>query len=81
MKIEIPAALKADVPLTLWGRILNATPVVMTVIATLLAFISGYFAIAFLLRFVRTHNFSVFVIYRVAVGVLMLVLLATGAVS
>jgi undecaprenyl-diphosphatase len=52
-----------------------------TVIATLLAFITGYLAIAFLLRFVRTHNFSVFVIYRVAVGVLMLVLLATGAVS
>ena len=52
-----------------------------TVIATVLAFVSGYFAIAFLLRFVRTHNFSVFVIYRVAVGVLMLVLLATGAVS
>ncbi len=52
-----------------------------TVIATVLAFISGYFAIAFLLRFVRTHNFSVFVVYRVAVGVLMLVLLATGAVS
>ena len=52
-----------------------------TVIATVLAFISGYLAIAFLLRFVRTHNFSVFVIYRVAVGVLMLVLLATGAVS
>ncbi|CAB4340491.1 unannotated protein [freshwater metagenome] len=52
-----------------------------TVVATVLAFISGYLAIAFLLRFVRTHNFSVFVIYRVAVGVLMLVLLATGAVS
>ena len=52
-----------------------------TAIATVLAFISGYFAIAFLLRFVRTHNFSVFVVYRVAVGVLMLVLLATGAVS
>ncbi len=52
-----------------------------TVVATVLAFISGYIAIAFLLRFVRTHNFSVFVIYRVVVGVLMLVLLATGAVS
>ena len=52
-----------------------------TVIATVLAFISGYLAIAFLLRFVRTHNFSVFVIYRVAVGVLMLVLLGAGAVS
>lgn len=52
-----------------------------TVVATVLAFISGYLAIAFLLRFVRTHNFSVFVIYRVVVGVLMLVLLSAGVVS
>ena len=52
-----------------------------TVVATVLAFISGYLAIAFLLRFVRTHNFSVFVIYRVVVGVLMLVLLGAGVVS
>ncbi len=52
-----------------------------TVIATLLAFITGYLAIAFLIRFVRTHNFSVFVIYRVAVGLLMLVLLGAGVVS
>ncbi|MSX02461.1 MAG: undecaprenyl-diphosphate phosphatase [Actinobacteria bacterium] len=52
-----------------------------TAIATVLAFVTGYAAIAFLLRFVRTHNFSVFVVYRVAVGVLMLVLVAAGAVS
>jgi hypothetical protein len=36
-KIEIPDALKQDVPQTMWGRILAATPVVMTVIATALA--------------------------------------------
>jgi len=30
---------------------------------------------------VRTHNFAVFIVYRVAVGVLMLVLVAAGAVS
>ncbi len=52
-----------------------------TIIATVLAFISGYLAIAFLLRFVRTHNFAVFVVYRVAVGATMLVLIAAGAVS
>ncbi len=52
-----------------------------TIIATVLAFVSGYLAIAFLLRFVRTHNFAVFVVYRVAVGATMLVLIAAGAVS
>jgi len=34
---ELPAALKADLPANLWGKILSATPVVMTVIATMLA--------------------------------------------
>jgi hypothetical protein len=37
MKTEIPDAIKTDVPPTQWGKILLATPVVMTVIATLLA--------------------------------------------
>ena len=36
-KIEIPSALKADIPQTLLGRIMTATPIVMTVIATMLA--------------------------------------------
>ncbi len=37
MSTQIPDELKADVPQTKWGKILVATPVVMTVIATLLA--------------------------------------------
>ena len=36
-KVEIPEALKSEVPQTMWGRILLATPIVMTVIATMLA--------------------------------------------
>jgi hypothetical protein len=36
-KINIPDALKAAVPQTLFGRILAATPVIMTVVATALA--------------------------------------------
>jgi hypothetical protein len=36
-KIEIPESLKADMPQTMLGRIMSATPIVMTVIATMLA--------------------------------------------
>ena len=37
MKTTIPEELKKDVPQTTWGKILTATPVVMAVVATLLA--------------------------------------------
>ncbi len=37
MKVTIPEELKKDIPQTKWGKILSATPIVMTVIATLLA--------------------------------------------
>lgn len=37
MKVQIPDALKADMPQTIWGKILSATPVVMAVVATMLA--------------------------------------------
>lgn len=37
MKTQIPEALKQDVPQTTWGKILTATPVIMTVVATALA--------------------------------------------
>jgi hypothetical protein len=36
-KIEIPDELKQDLPQNKWGKILGATPIVMTVIATMLA--------------------------------------------
>src|SRR5512139_1427237 len=37
MKVEIPEQLKADIPQTTWGKMLSATPVVMAVVATMLA--------------------------------------------
>jgi undecaprenyl-diphosphatase len=51
------------------------------VIATFLAFVSGYAAIAFLLRFLATHSTVVFVVYRVALGALVLVLVSTGTIE
>jgi hypothetical protein len=37
MKVQIPDQLKADMPPTKWGKMLSATPVVMAVVATMLA--------------------------------------------
>jgi hypothetical protein len=37
MSTRIPEELKADIPQTKWGKVLSVTPVVMTVVATLLA--------------------------------------------
>jgi len=40
--------------------------------------VSGFVAIAFLLRFVRTHSFTPFVIYRIVLGVAVIIIFATG---
>jgi len=51
---------------------------VPTTIATLVAFATGYAAIAFMLRYVAHHSIGVFVLYRVAVAVAVLVALAAA---
>jgi undecaprenyl-diphosphatase len=50
-------------------------------VATLVAFIVGYAAIAWFLRYLAHHSVRVFVIYRVLLGSLVLALVATGAIS
>jgi undecaprenyl-diphosphatase len=52
-----------------------------TAIATLLAFVVGYASIAFLLRFLANHSTLVFVVYRVALGAIVLALLGAGAID
>ena len=49
-------------------------------VATVLAGVSGYASIAFLLRFLVAHSVNVFVVYRVALGVLLLALLGGGVI-
>ena len=58
-----------------------APSVAQMVIATLIAFAVGYAAIAWLLRYVAHHTLYVFVLYRVALGSLLICLLATGTIS
>jgi undecaprenyl-diphosphatase len=50
-------------------------------LATFLAFVAGYASIAFLLRFLVSHSTVVFVVYRVALGALVLALLGAGAIE
>ncbi|MCY1019734.1 undecaprenyl-diphosphate phosphatase [Pyxidicoccus sp. MSG2] len=50
-------------------------------VGTLVAFGSGMAAIAWLLRYLRTRTTLVFVVYRVALGVLLLVLLQMGKLA
>ncbi len=49
-----------------------------TITATIVSFIVGYAAIAWLLKWVSTRSYTPFVLYRVLLGTAVLVLLATG---
>jgi undecaprenyl-diphosphatase len=63
------------------GTAEGAVGVAPTAVATVLAFITGYASIAFLLRFLTTHTTAVFVGYRVVLGSAVLALAATAAIS
>jgi undecaprenyl-diphosphatase len=57
------------------------TSLIALVVATLMAFVSGYAAIAWLLRFLSTHSTVIFVVYRVALGAVVLALTAAGTIE
>src|SRR4051812_48805240 len=59
----------------------GGTSALTTLIATIVSFVTAYFSIAFLLRLVAHHKITVFVPYRVTLGVLILVLVGTGIVA
>jgi undecaprenyl-diphosphatase len=52
-----------------------------TVAATAIAFVVGYLVIAWLIKFVMTKSFMPFIVYRIALGSTLLVLLATGVIN
>jgi undecaprenyl-diphosphatase len=59
----------------------NSFSILETASATLVAFLVGYAVIAWLMKFVQTRSFLPFVIYRILLGVLIIVLLASGRVT
>ncbi|HEU5163506.1 MAG TPA: undecaprenyl-diphosphate phosphatase [Thermoanaerobaculia bacterium] len=50
-------------------------------IATFVSFVSGWLSIAFLLRYLRTHTTTVFIVYRIALGAILIGLLLAGVLQ
>ncbi|MCD0449624.1 undecaprenyl-diphosphate phosphatase [Actinocorallia sp. API 0066] len=79
--LAIPAVLASGVlelfdigegPAPSWGP---------TIVATVIAFVVGYAAVAWFLKFITTHTFMPFVVYRIALGLFIFVLLALGVLA
>jgi undecaprenyl-diphosphatase len=81
--LSIPALLGATV-LQVYQEYANISAGVgwaNTITATLVSFAVAYVAVAWLLRFIAGHTYSVFIGYRLVLGALLLVLLATGVIE
>ena len=57
------------------------TPMGQTAVATVIAFLVALVVIGVFMRYISSHSFMPFVIYRVLLGVVVMVLLATGVLS
>ena len=61
-----------DDPAVAWGP---------TILATLIAFGVGYSVIAWLIRYISTNSYMPFVIYRIGMGLFVMLLLGTGVLT
>jgi undecaprenyl-diphosphatase len=78
--LSIPALVGAGL-FELKDAVKESVPVLPLIVGTAVSFGVAYATIAWLLRFVAGHKITLFVPYRVALGALLIVLLATGAMS
>lgn len=56
-------------------------PLLNVTVATLVSFVTGYAVIAWLLRYISTHSYGIFVGYRLLLGSGVLILTAAGLIS
>lgn len=59
----------------------GGAPMSLTLVATAIAFVVAIFVIKFFMSYISEHSFMPFVIYRIALGVVVIVLLATGVLT
>jgi undecaprenyl-diphosphatase len=81
--LSIPALLGASVLQTVdeYDNISAGVGWPATITATIVSFIVGYAAVAWLLKFIAKHSYSVFIIYRVVLGTVLLILLGTNVIQ
>jgi undecaprenyl-diphosphatase len=63
------------------GNIASGVGWVNTLTATAVSFVVGFAAVAWLLKYVAKHSYSIFIAYRVVLGALLMVLLATETIA
>lgn len=56
-------------------------PVAAILVATIVAFVVGYAVIVWFIKYISTESFLPFVVYRIALAVVVVVLIATGLIS
>jgi len=80
--LSIPAVLGSGV-FQLFDSIeyLDKTMALNLVVATSASAVSGYIAIDFLLKFLKKHSTYIFVYYRIAIGLFILILLFTNSIK
>ena len=80
--LSIPAVLASGL-LELYHSLsfINSSMAINLAVATIVSGISGYFAIDFLLKFLKTHSTFLFIFYRIAAGVIILILIYTNIIQ
>jgi undecaprenyl-diphosphatase len=81
--LSIPALTGAAIFQTIdeFGNISDGVGWGPTLLATAVSFVVAFAAVTWLLRYIARHDFMIFIKYRVALGTLVLLLLATGALA
>jgi undecaprenyl-diphosphatase len=81
--LSIPALLGATVlqSVTEYDNISDGVGWLNTIGATLVSFVVGYAAVAWLLKYISKHSYSLFIAYRLVLGSLLMVLLATNVLE
>ncbi|MBH1980261.1 undecaprenyl-diphosphate phosphatase [Candidatus Saccharibacteria bacterium] len=81
--LSIPALLAAAIlqTATEFDQINNGVGWGPTLLATTVSFGVAYVAVAWLLKFIARHDYSIFIWYRVAIGLVLIVLLSTNIIE
>lgn len=81
--LSIPALFAAGILQTASNidTIANGVGWLPTIVATVVSFGVAYVVVAWLLKFIAKHDYSVFIAYRLVLGLTIILLLVTGAIT
>lgn len=81
--LSIPALSAAAVlqSITEYEYISQGVGWVPTIVATVVSFCVAYVVVSWLLKFIAKHDYSLFIWYRVGLGIVLIALLATGIIE